>query len=134
MGGPSSGGEDSEGPSPRYTGRDAEVLPEVLRGEREVALLSPPAPTKRSRAADGEDPLSEEQHDVFERLRGLRRRLADEHGVPPSVVFNDATLREMVRRMPASPEEMLSIKGVGQAKMQRFGDAFLDELLSVSRG
>ncbi|MFI4873259.1 MAG: DNA helicase RecQ [Phycisphaerales bacterium JB061] len=107
---------------------------EVLRGEREVALLSPPAPTKRSRAADGEDPLSEEQHDVFERLRGLRRRLADEHGVPPYVVFNDATLREMVRRMPASPEEMLSIKGVGQAKMQRFGDAFLDELLSVSRG
>ena len=107
---------------------------EVLRSEREVSLLSPPAPTKRARSVDGEDPLSDDQHSVFERLRGLRRQLADEHGVPPYVVFNDATLREMVRQMPASPEELLSIKGVGQAKMQRFGEAFLEELLSASRG
>ncbi len=107
---------------------------DVLRGRREVALLSPPAPVKAARTIEGEDPLTEEQHAVFERLRGLRRQIADENGVPPYVVFNDATLREMIRRMPSSPEELLTVKGVGQAKMQRFGEAFLEELLSASRG
>lgn len=108
---------------------------EVLRGQREVALLSPPAPAeKKPRSASGEPDLSGEQHAVFERLRVLRRRLADEQGVPPYVVFNDATLREMARQMPSTPEALLEIKGVGQARMQRFGEAFLDELLSASRG
>lgn len=108
---------------------------EVLRGLRKATLLSPPAPAlKAPRSIDGEDPLSDAQHAVFERLRTLRRRLADEQGVPPYVVFSDATLREMVRRMPTSPEELLEVKGVGQAKMQRFGEAFLDELLAASRG
>lgn len=101
---------------------------EVLRGEREVRLLTPPAPARRSRSADGEDPLSDVEHSVFERLRGLRRTLADEMGVPPYVVFNDATLRDMVRRMPTSRAEMLGVRGVGEAKMERFGEAFLEAL------
>lgn len=109
---------------------------EVLRGDREVTLLSPPAPAKRerSRTADGEDPLTDLQHGVFDRLRALRRKLADEQGVPPYVVFNDATLRDMVRRMPTSPDTMLEVKGVGQAKLERFGEAFLDELMATSSG
>lgn len=108
---------------------------EVLRGQREVSLLAPPAPAaKAGRSVDGEEPLTDVQHAVFERLRVLRRRLADEQGVPPYVVFSDATLREMVRRMPATPEALLEVKGVGQAKMQRFGEAFLDELLAARRG
>ena len=108
---------------------------QVLRGECDVTLLSPPAPAvKRSRAADGEEPLTDEQHGMFDRLRALRRRLADEQGVPPYVVFNDATLRDMVRRMPTSGEAFLNVRGVGQAKLERFGEAYLDELLAASRG
>jgi len=108
---------------------------QVLRGERDVTLLSPPAPAvKRSRSADGEDPLTDEQHGTFDRLRALRRKLADEQGVPPYVVFNDATLRDMVRKMPTSGEAFLEVKGVGQAKLERFGEAFLDELLAANRG
>lgn len=107
---------------------------EVLRGEREVTLLSPPAPVKRAKTADGEDPLTDEQHVVFDRLRALRRRLADERGVPPYVVFNDATLRDMVRQMPTSADSMLEVKGVGRSKLEKFGEAFLDELLAASGG
>lgn len=107
---------------------------EVLRGERDVTLLSPPAPVKRAKTADGEDPLTDEQHVVFDRLRTLRRRLADERGVPPYVVFNDATLRDMVRQMPTSADTMLEVKGVGRSKLEKFGEAFLDELLAASGG
>ena len=62
---------------------------------------------------------------LFERLRDLRKRLADERGVPPYVIFGDATLVEMSRRRPADGEELLDISGVGQVKLERHGEAFL---------
>jgi ATP-dependent DNA helicase RecQ len=65
---------------------------------------------------------------LFERLRALRRRLADKEGVPPYVVFSDATLREMARQVPRSLLEMRTISGVGPAKLARYGEAFLDAL------
>ena len=62
---------------------------------------------------------------LFEKLRGLRLRLAGERGVPPYVVFGDATLQQMARHYPQSDETFLRISGVGEAKLQRFGAAFL---------
>jgi ATP-dependent DNA helicase RecQ len=62
---------------------------------------------------------------LFEVLRALRRRLADERGVPAYVVFSDRSLLEMAARLPGTPEEMLSIAGVGPAKLERYGDQFL---------
>ncbi len=107
---------------------------EVLRGEREVELLAPPQaarPERRRGASEDEEPLAPEEHEVFDRLRALRRRLAEEMGVPPYVVFNDATLRDMVRKRPGDAGSMLEVKGVGRAKVERFGEAFLDELQSA---
>lgn len=69
-----------------------------------------------------------EDEELFQRLRALRKQLADEAGVPPYVVFNDKTLRGMVRLRPKNEEELLQVAGVGQTKLQRYGDAFLDAL------
>lgn len=62
---------------------------------------------------------------LFASLRALRRRLADEEGVPAFVVFNDATLRALAARKPATPEAMLRVSGVGPAKLARYADPFL---------
>ena len=62
---------------------------------------------------------------LFEHLRALRKRLADEHGLPPYVVFHDATLREMVERRPLTLNQFAELPGVGQAKLARYGDQFI---------
>jgi ATP-dependent DNA helicase RecQ len=64
-------------------------------------------------------------HDLFEALRVLRRDLAAEKQVPPYVVFGDATLREMARHRPGSPEAMRRLYGVGETKLRDYGEAFL---------
>ncbi|HIW75686.1 MULTISPECIES: RecQ family ATP-dependent DNA helicase [Gordonibacter] len=75
-------------------------------------------------AAGGADADEE----LFERLRTLRKRLADEAGVPPYIVFSDATLRDMCAKLPASEDEFLDVSGVGATKLARYGEAFLAEL------
>lgn len=62
---------------------------------------------------------------LFARLKGLRRAVAEEHDVPPFVVFSDATLADMATRLPSTQREMLSVSGVGETKLQRYGEAFL---------
>ena len=66
--------------------------------------------------------------ELFQRLRVLRKSLADSAHVPPYVVFSDKTLRAMVRRRPRTLEDLLQVPGVGQTKLQRYGQAFLDEI------
>lgn len=113
-----------------------EVSAEVLRGTREVELRSPkgsldqkPRRQRRGSIASSEarDLTSGEQA-MFDRLRSLRRKLATDLGVPPYVVFSDATLEEMARERPASRSAMLEIKGVGPKKVDSFGEQFLAEL------
>lgn len=62
---------------------------------------------------------------LFARLKGLRKALAEEHDVPPFVVFSDATLVDMAAKLPANQREMLQVSGVGETKLQRYGSAFL---------
>ncbi len=69
-----------------------------------------------------------ESDELFERLRALRRQLADAEHVPAYIVFSDAVLRDMARRQPRSEQELLAISGVGQAKVARYGAAFLELL------
>ncbi len=84
------------------------------------------APTAGARAGPA-GPRSP-SHPVFQRLRALRKRLADERDVPAYIVFNDATLWEMVDRRPATPAEMLAVPGVGPTKLERYGEPFLEAL------
>ena len=71
---------------------------------------------------------TDQQKALFERLRGLRKQLADESGVPPYVVFSDAHLRDMCVRMPHDEEEFLQVNGVGPAKLERYGRVFLEAI------
>lgn len=68
------------------------------------------------------------RNDLFERLRVLRKTLADQDGVPPYVVFADSTLKEMSEACPMSSAELLTIKGVGNVKLKRYGAAFLQTI------
>ena len=65
---------------------------------------------------------------LFERLRALRRRLADNEGVPAFVVFSDATLRGLASAKPTCPQAMLRVSGVGPTKLERYSDAFLSAI------
>ena len=68
---------------------------------------------------------------IFGQLKTLRRRLADELGVPAFVIFSDATLHEMAARRPTSLGELLDVPGIGPMKLQRYGQVFLDLLCQV---
>ncbi len=72
--------------------------------------------------------FDEEGEELFQRLRTLRKRIADESGLRPYMVFSDATLRDMVRRSPSTKDELLAVTGVGEVKLERYGDAFLEEI------
>ena len=65
---------------------------------------------------------------LFERLRALRKRIADAAGIPPYVVFSDKALRDMCARMPKTRMEFLEVNGVGETKLARYGTACLDEI------
>ncbi len=103
---------------------------EVLRGERTVLLRRDASAKTRARSARQRETfeISAEDEGLWEALRKCRRELAEQAGVPPYVVFHDSTLREMLHRRPTSLMEMLSIHGVGQAKLERYGAVFLDAL------
>jgi ATP-dependent DNA helicase RecQ len=94
----------------------------VLRGESSVSVARVLRPARRSKdgalAAGTDDSL-------FERLRALRKRLADENGLPPYVIFHDSTLREMAERMPLDLDQFAALPGVGQAKLARYGEHFI---------
>lgn len=62
---------------------------------------------------------------LFELFRSLRKQIADEQGIPPYVVFSDRTLRDMAAHQPRSAEAMLTISGIGEVKLQRYGGQFL---------
>jgi ATP-dependent DNA helicase RecQ len=99
----------------------------VLRGEETLELRQDPGPEKKagSRRRDG---VPEEQRGLWDLLRGKRRELAESQGVPPYVIFHDATLMQMMARRPASLEAMADLDGVGEKKLARYGQDFLDVL------
>ncbi len=83
---------------------------------------------KRSRGSGAERSPSDP---TFQRLRTLRKRLADERGVPAYIVFSDQALWDMIDRRPTTRSEMLNVSGVGPAKLDQYGDAFLEALRAL---
>ena len=99
----------------------------VLRGEQSIQLRKDVADKVTGKSRRRADPgLSDEDNALWQSLRACRKRLADEHGVPPYVIFHDATLQEMARLRPTSDSALLGISGVGDSKLERYGEAFLD--------
>ncbi|MEX0727621.1 MAG: DNA helicase RecQ [Planctomycetaceae bacterium] len=103
----------------------------LLRGDASPRLLVPrklkKAERTRARAtgtAGGADDAYD--HPLFDALKGLRRKIAQEMNVPAYIVFGDAALRDMARRRPSSPSSFREVKGVGEKKAQDFADVFVE--------
>ena len=101
----------------------------LLRGDETLMLARPrireSGKKKRPLADLVQGPYDEV---LFEELRELRKRLAAEAGVPPYIVFGDATLLQMAREKPDDEVALLNISGVGQHKLEKYGSAFLDSI------
>jgi ATP-dependent DNA helicase RecQ len=113
---------------------------QVLRNERTVhvaraqQLTRPRAAvnaTSGGTAGDGAESPAQ-GNAVFERLRQLRKQLADEQRLPPYVIFHDSTLREMALRRPLTRELFAQLPGVGEAKLARYGEQFMAALREAS--
>ncbi len=113
--------------------RLTEACRPLLRGEVTLELrrdLKPQLAAKSSKSggSSASQLVRADERDQWEALRALRRKLAEEHAVPPYVIFPDSTLLEMLRSQPGSMAEMGEVSGVGARKLERYGAAFLEVL------
>ena len=113
----------------------AESAKPVLKGEAEVwlrqdvELVATRKVSKAERGTRAKEGYEEVADDpLWHALKAKRMELAKEQGVPPYVIFHDSTLLEILNQKPGSLTEMSQITGVGQAKLERYGDAFLEVL------
>jgi ATP-dependent DNA helicase RecQ len=109
----------------------------VLSGNKPVELREDARPERGSRrrrdsklgtsdkSGGGSLGIEAYEQSMWDELRALRTQLARQHGVPPYVVFHDATLLAMLRALPANEDELATISGVGEAKLKRYGRDFL---------
>jgi len=102
----------------------------ALKSRQKITLTRPVAPTEPAKHRIGEIACDEA---LFEKLRGLRKQLADERGVPPYIVFSDVSLRQMARFYPANERELSRVSGVGDRKLREFGEVFLREIAAHLR-
>lgn len=101
--------------------RLTEAARPVLKGEEAIQLALPRLDVKSTKAAE----TKEYDKALFARMKHLRKAIADEHNVPPFVIFSDATLIDMVQKLPMNKRDMLNVSGVGETKLERYGAAFL---------
>lgn len=99
-----------------------------LRGEQPIQLRVE-TQQQRTRQASSARQFAEKDRTLWDALRACRRTLAEQEGVPPYVIFHDATLMDMLALRPRNRDEMAAVSGVGERKLARYGDAFLAVLL-----
>ncbi|MBL4583847.1 MAG: DNA helicase RecQ [Pseudomonadales bacterium] len=106
----------------------------ILRGEQRIEFRKE---AKKSTKSGSGKPLRKQfsnsgNEALWEALRALRKQLSDEQGVPPYVIFHDATLMEMVELKPENLEQMAAISGIGTTKLEKYGEPFLAQLKQFS--
>ena len=116
-------------PGDRPTLRLTETAWTVMRGQRSVRLLRPSSGTV-AKGRFEEDGWKGVDQGLFDDLRQLRRQLANDRGVPPYLIFGDATLRELARTRPSSVAAFASVRGVGEHKLKDLGPDFLARIRS----
>ncbi len=104
---------------------------DVLYGKDRVSALKREDTKKKQPVKGGE--FDSYDADLFDRLRIMRKKLAEEQQVPPYIIFSDKTLHEMCRHYPASLPDMRKISGVGDAKLERYGGFFIEEIAKYLR-
>ncbi len=100
----------------------------VLRSEQRLDLRKQTHTEKAGKETKQKSPVRPQDQILWDALRTLRTELADKMGVPPYVIFHDASLQEMVRKRPRSSSDLLRISGVGEQKLDRYGSQFLNEI------
>ena len=105
---------------------------DVVRGDETASLFGGPAERRKSKKVSKPvktdlvpDILSGDDKALFEKLRALRFKIAEEEGRPAFMVFSDKALRSMVRLKPRTPAAFLEVNGVGESKLEAYGDQFL---------
>ena len=106
----------------------------MLRGEQTVWLRRDAPKAKRGSVARTTHPAGSQEDGLWQALKAKRMELAREQGVPPYVIFHDSTLVEMMSLHPRNLVEMARVSGVGQAKLARYGDAFLKVFEDAANG
>jgi ATP-dependent DNA helicase RecQ len=107
----------------------------ILKEGRKVQLVRYKPFEERQAIREAEVPKEKTKKEIirdalFERLRELRKRLADEKNIPPFVIFSDATISDMSQKKPLTQADMLNVSGVGEAKYQQYGEIFIREIAS----
>lgn len=100
----------------------------ILRGEQTLELRKQVKQDKTTTDKKQKTVVRPQDQPLWDALRALRTSLAEEAGVPPYVIFHDATLQEMVKKRPLTEQDMNRISGVGGQKLARYGKIFLAEI------
>ena len=101
---------------------------EVLRKERTVEMIAHNKAEQKRQVKSKDTSDSQANEELFQRLRTLRKRIADEQGVAPYVVFFDLSLREMAQQRPQSRSQFAKIPGVVSHKLDLYSEAFINEI------
>ncbi len=101
----------------------------LLRGEIQLTISKPRIKPERKKRPERKIVGLEYDLELFNLLRARRKQIADRDGVPPYVVFGDASLAEMAATLPTDNEALLQVNGVGQIKLQRYGAEFIDVIV-----
>ena len=106
--------------------KDASAMPDLtLARQRRVSKDKDRRPSRPRPDAEG---WKDVDHDLFDRLRAVRLKIARDRGVPPYVIFHDTTLRELARVKPSSVGDLGGVYGIGARKAEQFGPAFIEEI------
>ncbi|MDC9725168.1 MAG: DNA helicase RecQ, partial [Gammaproteobacteria bacterium] len=100
----------------------------LLRGEQRLELRKQTKPEKTAKEKKQKNSVRPQDETLWEALRALRLQLAEENGVPPYVIFHDSTLHGMLKSRPTTLVELSKVSGVGEQKLIRYGQEFIDEI------
>ncbi|MDR2363783.1 MAG: DNA helicase RecQ [Spirochaetaceae bacterium] len=101
---------------------------EILRQKKPLSLMLPKERERKKPALAADEPPGDFREDLFIQLKELRNRLAQKARVPAYIIFSDASLRDMCRKLPQTPEQFLTVSGVGSVKMEKYGSLFTDRI------
>ncbi|MFC0185361.1 RecQ family ATP-dependent DNA helicase [Pseudarcicella hirudinis] len=123
-----------EGHSYKLNNRSRAILKE---GQKVELVRFEPYDVKKARKEE-EYPLERSKKEIirdalFDRLKFLRKQIADEADIPAFVVFSDATLSDMAQKRPINKIQMLAVSGVGEQKYLQYGERFMNEILNFAR-
>lgn len=114
--------EDGEFPVLSFTGKTTEFL----KSEIKLLMRKHEGITEKSLSREKRKQIESVNEELFDSLRSLRKELSTAEGVPPYVVFSDKTLSAMCEMLPSDRGDFLEVPGVGNVKLEKYGDAFID--------